>query len=127
MSPEACLSQEGVYKGNGSVCTAGLCPAPMGAACFGTGFCLTLTEADALNAGASWQGPGTSCVDANANGIADACEVSNPADVNGDGVVNAADLAQVLGAWGTNAAASDINRDGTVDAQDLASLLAEWG
>ena len=126
VSPDACLSQEGVYKGNGSVCTAGLCPAPMGAACFGTGFCLTLTEADALNAGASWQGPGTSCVDANANGIADACEVSNPADVNGDGVVNAADLAQVLGDWGTNAPASDINDDGTVDAQDLASLLAAW-
>ena len=49
-----------------------------------------------------------------------------PADINRDGAVNAADLAELLGNWwGTGAA--DINRDGIVDAADLALLLGAWG
>jgi len=50
---------------------------------------------------------------------------STPGDANGDGVVNASDLAMVLSGWGT-AGATDLNRDGTTDAQDLAILLANW-
>lgn len=48
-----------------------------------------------------------------------------PADLNTDGVVNAADLAMLLAAWGTPAA--DINGSGSTGAEDLASLLAAWG
>ena len=49
-----------------------------------------------------------------------------PADINRDGAVNAADLAELLGNWwGTGAA--DINRDGIVDGSDLALLLGAWG
>ncbi len=49
-------------------------------------------------------------------------------DLNGDGVVNAADLAQLLGAWGPNpGSTSDLNGDGTVNAADLAQLLGAWG
>lgn len=47
-------------------------------------------------------------------------------DVNGDGVVNASDLGLLLGAWGTDVAASDLNDDGMVNASDLALLLGAW-
>ena len=50
----------------------------------------------------------------------------NPADLNGDGVVNGADLATLLTQWGTNGPA-DLNNDGTVNGADLATLLTNWG
>ncbi|MDZ4829950.1 MAG: FG-GAP-like repeat-containing protein [Phycisphaerae bacterium] len=49
----------------------------------------------------------------------------NPADLDGDGLVNAADLAILLGAWGT-AGPGDLNGDGIVDASDLAVVLGAW-
>ncbi len=49
-----------------------------------------------------------------------------PADLTGDGVVNAADLAVLLAAWGSAGSPADIDGDGTVGAQDLAALLARW-
>ena len=48
-----------------------------------------------------------------------------PADLNADGVVSAADLAVLLGAWGT--AGADLNGDGITSASDLAVLLGAWG
>ncbi len=56
-------------------------------------------------------------------------------DLNLDGMVDAADLAQLLSAWGPcaeldlahNACAGDLNGDGLVDAADLAMLLGAWG
>jgi len=45
-------------------------------------------------------------------------------DLNGDGVVNASDMAIMLNAWGS--AAADLNGDGTTDSQDLAILLNGW-
>jgi len=48
-----------------------------------------------------------------------------PSDLNGDGTVNASDLATLLGAWGGTGA--DINGDGTTNASDLATLLGAWG
>jgi hypothetical protein len=50
----------------------------------------------------------------------------NPADLNGDGVVNAADLAILLGAWGS-AGPGDLDGDGVVGSSDLAVLLGAWG
>jgi hypothetical protein len=53
-----------------------------------------------------------------------------PADVNGDGVVDGADLAQILGAWGECAGPcgpSDLNSDGQVNGADLAQVLGSWG
>jgi hypothetical protein len=52
---------------------------------------------------------------------------TNPADINGDGRVDAADLAALLSAWGTANDAADLNNNGTVEAADLAVLLAQWG
>lgn len=47
------------------------------------------------------------------------------ADLNFDGVVNAADLAVLLGDWG-NDSLSDLDLSGTVDAGDLAILLGSF-
>jgi hypothetical protein len=51
-----------------------------------------------------------------------------PADLDGSGVVNAADLAQILSAWGPNQGhPADFNGDGVINASDLAALLGAWG
>lgn len=47
-----------------------------------------------------------------------------PADLNCDGEVGGADLAILLGAWGTNGA--DLDGDGAVGGADLAILLGAW-
>jgi hypothetical protein len=49
------------------------------------------------------------------------------ADLNTDGVVNAADLAIILGAWGSSECDMDLDGDGNVSAADLSILLGEWG
>ncbi|MFO0827363.1 MAG: hypothetical protein U0572_04365 [Phycisphaerales bacterium] len=48
------------------------------------------------------------------------------ADLNGDGIVDAADLAVLLGAWGTGGSPADLDLDGTVGGGDLAILLGAW-
>ena len=50
----------------------------------------------------------------------------NPLDLNGDGQVDAADLAVLLSNWG-NSGIGDVNNSGSVDAGDLATLLGGWG
>ena len=47
-----------------------------------------------------------------------------PGDLNGDGVVNAADLGLLIAAWSTPNA--DINGDGTTNSADLGLLIANW-
>ena len=82
--------------------------------------------------------PGTS--DVNLDGIPDALEAfgidtvlvpasscgTDPADLDGNGRVDSADLAIVLAGWGGNADLPDINDDGRVDSIDLGALLAAW-
>ncbi len=56
-------------------------------------------------------------------------ECARLGDVQGDGVVDGADLGALLGAWGpvTGAyAAADLNQDGFVDGADLGLLLGDW-
>ena len=56
-----------------------------------------------------------------------------PKDLTGDGEINAADLANLLGKWGPTPPpcppfeASDFDQDCDVDAADLANLLGAWG
>ncbi|MFO0828551.1 MAG: M12 family metallo-peptidase [Phycisphaerales bacterium] len=47
-------------------------------------------------------------------------------DLDGDGHVNGADLAILLGAWGTAGPTGDLNLDGVIDAADLGILLGGW-
>jgi hypothetical protein len=52
---------------------------------------------------------------------------SSSGDLNGDGMVNAADLGLLLAQWGVCAGCTgDLNGDGAVDAADLGLLLAGW-
>jgi hypothetical protein len=46
-------------------------------------------------------------------------------DLDGDGVVGGADLASLLGSWGS--AGADLDGNGIVDAADLSLLLGAWG
>ncbi|MAC19570.1 MAG: hypothetical protein CMJ23_07870 [Phycisphaerae bacterium] len=50
-------------------------------------------------------------------------------DVNGDGVVNGADLGLLLGAWGEcpRKCPGDLNKDGLVNGADLGLMLGSWG
>ena len=48
-------------------------------------------------------------------------------DLDESGVVDAADLAILLGAWGTGAGAADLDGSGSVNGADLAVLLGAWG
>ncbi len=54
-------------------------------------------------------------------GVAPPC----PADLDGSGAVDSADLATLLDAWGS--ATGDVTGDGVTDANDLAALLVAWG
>jgi hypothetical protein len=60
-----------------------------------------------------------------ADGTLGAPPAGTPGDLNGDGVVNAADLSILLAQWGGSGSA-DLNGDGSVNAADLALLLAAW-
>jgi hypothetical protein len=48
-----------------------------------------------------------------------------PADLDGNGFVNGADLGTLLGAWGTSGP-GDLNADGIVNGADLGVLLGAW-
>ena len=52
-------------------------------------------------------------------------EVPCEGDVNGDGSVDGADLAEILGSWGTSD--GDQNGDGNTDGADLSIVLGGWG
>lgn len=49
-----------------------------------------------------------------------------PADFNCDGIVDAADLSQMLGNWGLGGQ-TDVNADGVTNGADLSVLLGSWG
>jgi hypothetical protein len=52
-------------------------------------------------------------------------------ELNGDGVVNGADLGILLGLWGTcptlGTCTADFNSDGSVTGADLGMMLGAWG
>ena len=49
------------------------------------------------------------------------------ADLNGDGKVDGADLAQLLASFGSADPDADLDLDGVVDGRDLTILLGNWG
>ncbi len=76
---------------------------------------------------ASSEGWATSRIDtAIPIGLLDEC----PQDLNGDGLVNSSDLANLLANWGPTImceGGADFNSDGVVNSSDLARILARWG
>ena len=55
-------------------------------------------------------------------------ELCCPQDLDGDGLVDAFDLAMLLAAWGLcSGCVADLDLDGDIDSADLAELLAAWG
>ena len=50
-----------------------------------------------------------------------------PADINGDDVVDGADLSLLLTSWQTSSSDADIDQDGIVGGSDLTLLLNAWG
>jgi hypothetical protein len=53
---------------------------------------------------------------------------ARPADINGDGVVDTADLLMLLADWGcTGDCVGDVDDDGDTDTNDLLLLLGDWG
>ncbi len=65
-------------------------------------------------------------LDADGNGAIDACAARNPADLDGNGTVNGADLGILLANFGGQGPQGDLNRDGIVDGTDLGLLLGAW-
>lgn len=47
-------------------------------------------------------------------------------DLNGDGIVNGADIGLLLGQWGASGGIADLNHDGIVNGADLGLLLGAW-
>jgi hypothetical protein len=75
---------------------------------------------------ARWQGPGISKQVIPAANLSRGGTIVGP-DLDGNGAVDASDLALLLGAWGSADPAKDLDGDGTVNAADLAILLGAWG
>jgi hypothetical protein len=69
---------------------------------------------------------GTSTTTASANLLAPGTLVPVYGDLNGDGLVNGADIGILLGAWGTAGGVADLNGDGIVNGADLGILLGAW-
>ncbi|MCE2883264.1 MAG: choice-of-anchor B family protein, partial [Planctomycetaceae bacterium] len=55
------------------------------------------------------------------------CMPDEPADLNGDGLVNGADLTILLSVWGSSNPQADLDGNGSVGAGDIAILLNAWG
>ncbi|MFO0895406.1 MAG: hypothetical protein U0574_10690 [Phycisphaerales bacterium] len=56
------------------------------------------------------------------------CPLPALGDLNGDGLVDGADLALLLGSWGScSSCPADLNGDGVVDGDDITLLFKHWG
>jgi len=101
------------------------CVRTLGSTC-SYGGCVLVTDVDAAAIGIPWNGPGTDCTDADGDGFADLCPPPAEPDINGDGVVDGADLSILLSVWGDEYPPADLDFDGEVGASDLAILLSVW-
>jgi hypothetical protein len=86
-------------------------------ACEDAACCLAVCEIDPYCCDTAWDAlcaatAGTAC--------------ARSADIDGDGVVGAVDLAIVLNRWGEAYEPADLDGDGTVGAADLAAVLSAW-
>jgi hypothetical protein len=94
-----------------------------------TMFNFRFTADTAPEAGTSTVGlfrPGGAASTTIAAAVPSAAEAVCVGDLNGDGVVDGADLGELLSAWGSSGPA-DLDGDGVVDGADLGILLGNWG
>ncbi len=105
-------------------------PPPPGACCLDDCGCAVMTEADCINNGGAWAGPGTDCSDGNGDGVADVC-FTCVGDLDCDNSVDLSDLAQLLSNYGQTTGMGwtdgDLDADSDVDLTDLAALLGNYG
>ncbi|MFM7052577.1 MAG: hypothetical protein ACKOYN_10675, partial [Planctomycetota bacterium] len=87
---------------------------------------LVVTNARVSDAGAYAVTFSNSCGSADSGEAEIGVAASCPADINGDGVVNSADLGSLLSQWGLGGPA-DLDGNGIVNSADLGALLSSWG
>lgn len=85
----------------------------------GSTFCRNLPEP----VDGTWSDDGGNCF----GGGCTLCPIACPGDLDGDGDVDGADLATLLGDWGEAATVGDLDGDGRADGADIALLLGAWG
>jgi hypothetical protein len=87
--------------------------------------CATTCESDPFCCDMAWD---QFCVAAAADGCEFApCYGVCEGDFDANGIVDASDMAVLLGAWNTANPCGDTNGDGVVNSSDLAILLGRWG
>ena len=78
-----------------------------------------------IDHGSTWTDKGGNCISDDCSD----CEIGTPADLNGDGLVNGADLGLMLSSWGIcsgDHCPADLNGDGVVSGADLGLLLVDF-
>ena len=70
-------------------------------------------------------GAGTASIQATLRAVVAPGSGAGPADLNGDGIVDGADLGLLLSSWGVPGI-GDLNANGITDGVDLGLLLANW-
>jgi len=134
-SEAACLDAGGLYQGAGSVCDSITCPIPPcpgegGDCCVVNGTpgcddpvcCELICGLDPFCCDIEWDGI---CADEAVEFCGEVCSLPCP-DTNGDLVIDAADLSNVIAGWG-GLGPADVNDDGVVDVQDLVLVITSWG
>ncbi len=114
--------------GGGSGCGTGgdCCTASGGLGCDDVACCTTVCAVDTFCCSVAWD---SLCASQAASLCADLCGSGGSScvgDLDFNGVVDAADLAILLGGW-NGAGATDLDGNGVTDAADLAILLGAWG
>ena len=76
---------------------------------------------------AGYQDLGGNCVTNSCDDCDPSSADSCPADLDGNDLVDSADLGLVIGGWGTSGSVADIDGDGVVNATDLGLVIGAWG
>ncbi len=110
-------------------CADGAPGNPAGVGCDDAGCQDAVCSVDPFCCQVNWD---VTCCDEAAMICVDLCDSSGTGgshlrgDLNGDGVIDGADLGILLSGWGSSGP-GDLNGDGVVDGADLGILLGNWG
>ncbi|MCI0363962.1 MAG: dockerin type I repeat-containing protein [Phycisphaerales bacterium] len=117
-----CNNAGGAWQGPGSTCGGVNCTPPVVGACCFPEACFIFTEGDCEKFGGVYQGDFTDCAKV-------VCPPPCVGDINGDGLVNVADLLLLIGNWGPGGGfgPADLDQNGVVNVADLLLLIGNWG